>query len=447
MDYVIDDESSVASSVSSSIASGRGLLIDDMSVDDLIEVENEIFKNIECFLAVDILQISNPIYHEKFYTTITDTMYETISSIYDIEVYEDPYTEIEGFVKERVKVYVETMITPQRSYLMGEEVYDRRKSLDDMKCHIESLKNSYQPTQRTEEWYKYRYNLLTASNIGKVLGSEARKNSLIFEKCQPLVINDINSYVNINSPMHWGNKYEPVSLMLYEHVYKTKVEDFGCIRHQDIQCLGASPDGINTDINNNLYGRMVEIKNIVNREITGIPLEAYWIQMQVQMEVCDLEQCDFFETQFKEFETCEEFYASDKEYTGVIIYFIKNNDDTNNTNPNYVYMPLKFMKNNESVNSWIEACITEFESNGEHRFHSTIYWYLDIMSCVLVPRNTLWFNALRPHIISTWDIIMNERKNGYEHRKPKKKSRKCHIVLEEEKRVCEINGDTKIIKF
>ena len=33
----------------------------------------------------------------------------------------------------------------------------------------------------------------------------------------------------------------------------------------------------------------VEIKNIVNREITGIPLEAYWIQMQVQMEVCDLD--------------------------------------------------------------------------------------------------------------------------------------------------------------
>ena len=42
------------------------------------------------------------------------------------------------------------------------------------------------------------------------------------------------------------------------HMYETKVEDFGCI-----QCLGASPDGINTETNSNLYGRMVEIKNIV----------------------------------------------------------------------------------------------------------------------------------------------------------------------------------------
>ena len=100
MDHVIDDESSVVSSLDSSISSSisdRGLLIDNMSVDDLIEVENEIFKSIECFLAVDILQISNPNYYEKFHTTITDTMYETIAAIYDIEVYEDPYTEIEDF--------------------------------------------------------------------------------------------------------------------------------------------------------------------------------------------------------------------------------------------------------------------------------------------------------------------------------------------------------------
>ena len=307
------------------------------------------------------------------------------------------------------------------------------------------MKNSYQPTQRTDEWFKYRYNLLTASNIGKILGSDAKKNSLIFEKCQPLLLTDMNSYVNINSPMHWGNKYEPVSLMVYEYMYETKVEDFGCIKHPDIQCLGASPDGINTDTNSNLYGRMVEIKNIVNREITGIPLEAYWIQMQVQMEVCDLDQCDFFETQFKEFDTSDEFYASDKEYTGVILYFVK--ADGTNTNPEYVYMPLKMMKNKETIKSWIEGCILEFESDGKHRFYSTIYWYLDIMSCVLVPRNKAWFKALRPHIMSTWDIIENERKTGYEHRKPKKRTRKCNIILEPIVSSCILIGDTKIINL
>ena len=51
---------------------------------------------------------------------------------------------------------------------------------------------------------------------------------------------------------------------------------------------------------------MVEIKNIVNREISGRPSEAYWIQMQLQMECCNIDVCDFVETRFKEYETEEE---------------------------------------------------------------------------------------------------------------------------------------------
>ena len=48
---------------------------------------------------------------------------------------------------------------------------------------------------------------------------------------------------------------------------------------------------------------MLEIKNIVNREITGIPKKEYWVQMQMQMEVCAIyEECDFLETRFKEYE-------------------------------------------------------------------------------------------------------------------------------------------------
>jgi hypothetical protein len=60
-----------------------------------------------------------------------------------MEVYEDPYIEIEEFEKEHVRIYVDTMINPQRSYLMLEEIYDRRKNLEDMKYHIQSLNQSY----------------------------------------------------------------------------------------------------------------------------------------------------------------------------------------------------------------------------------------------------------------------------------------------------------------
>lgn len=71
--------------------------------------------------------------------------------------------------------------------------------------------------------------------------------------------------------------------------------------------MGASPDGINVDVNSERYGRMLEIKNIVNREINGIPKKEYWVQMQMQMEVCDLDECDFLETKFVEYENADVF--------------------------------------------------------------------------------------------------------------------------------------------
>ena len=75
---------------------------------------------------------------------------------------------------------------------------------------------------------------------------------------------------------------------------------------------------------------MLEIKNIVNREITGIPKKEYWIQMQVQMEVCELNECDFLETKFFEYESEEDFnsdgnfnYSENNSIKGFIFILLK----------------------------------------------------------------------------------------------------------------------------
>ena len=135
--------------------------------------------------------------------------------------------------------------------------------------------------------------MITASNAYKAFENNTVKNQLIYDKCQP--INEFKEVkmVNTNSTLHWGQKYEPLSVLIYEHKYNTQIEDFGCIQHEKYNFVGASPDGINVDVNSKRYGRMLEIKNIVNREITGIPKKEYWIQMQLQMEVCELDECDF----------------------------------------------------------------------------------------------------------------------------------------------------------
>ena len=52
------------------------------------------------------------------------------------------------------------------------------------------------------------------------------------------------------------------------------------------------------------------------------------------------------------------------------------------------------------------------------------YWYLETISCVLVRRNKLWFNAIKHKLKEVWDIVLKEREDGYEHRKPKKRIKK-----------------------
>ena len=52
------------------------------------------------------------------------------------------------------------------------------------------------------------------------------------------------------------------------------------------------------------------------------------------------------------------------------------------------------------------------------------YWYLEKMSCVLVRRNKLWFNAIKHKFKELWNLILKERQDGYEHRRPKKRVKK-----------------------
>ena len=191
-------------------------------------------------------------------------------------------------------------IRPHRSYKYS--FIRKSLNLEKMKKKIEFLESLYQPEQKTEEWYSHRHGLITASSVWKAFGSPSVQNQLIYEKCMPF---DPTKYsrVNTESSLHWGQKYEVLSKQLYEEINGTKVQEFGCIRHpnSNYYFIGASPDGINVCPLSPLYGRLVEIKNVVSREINGIPKEDYWIQMQIQMEVCNLPECDFEETKFTEY--------------------------------------------------------------------------------------------------------------------------------------------------
>jgi putative phage-type endonuclease len=384
-------------------------VFDDIELKELTNSITNIFND---YILDNILSMSSP----EFDKNLTKYIYEIhaiqLLHLYDISIQYKIRHKIRNLIK-KIKQQQYKKFIPPRSYKTS-FIRDIMPNIESLQRKIDILKLIPQPIQRSEEWYLFRHNLLTASSIWKVFGSQATQNQLIYEKCKTC---SIYKNASTNSPLHWGQKYEPVSVEFYKKLYKTEITDFGCIKHSQYPFIGASPDGINTLSSSPRFGRMLEIKNIVNRIITGIPKLEYWIQMQLQMETCNLNECDFLETKFIEYENENEFikdgsftYSVDNKLKGIIIMFSYEGI------PHYEYAPIYIT--NEEYSIW-EKDILEKNIMGD--WIQNIYWKLEKFSNVLVLRNKLWFAAAVPFINNFWNTIVNERITGFEHRAPKKR--------------------------
>jgi len=372
--------------------------------------------------------ISEPDFHEDLLEEIKDIFYiQFEEQILSSDFVEDDMNEL---LEDAFNIFITTFY-PERSSGEDLEIEDTTNVVEEYKSvkeqKIIGLRDIPQPVQRTPEWYQFRWNLITASNAWKAFESQSTINQLIYEKCQPIKKFDDNNgddeqvkMVNTNTSLHWGQKYEPLSVLIYEHKYKTQVEDFGCIQHPTYKFIGASPDGINVNKSSDRYGRMLEIKNVVSRDINGIPKKEYWVQMQLQMEVCDLDECDFLETKFTEY---PDYNAYKNDITdkmkGVIIYF-----HTKEGKPFYAYKPLELVEEDD-ISKWEDDILSLYQSEEyNYTYMKFIYWKLEVFSCVLVLRNKEWFKNNIPQLEKVWKIIEQERVTGYEHRAPIKKVKK-----------------------
>lgn len=406
-------------------------IIDSFSLPDAFSTEEELelietaYSLIVELLNAEPMLYIQPYFHEYVVLEITELLSSQLAEAisYDIE------HEITSCVEQGMKIFY-TQVAPKRSYrksfIRMNFSLEKESNYLRIKEKLTYLQNVPQPEQRTAEWYNFRYRYLTASSIWKAFISDSTRNQLIFDKCKPLNIEKY-SHTSTDSPMHWGHKYEPVTVQLYEKLYQTKVSDFGCIPHKTLHYLAASPDGINTLETSPRYGRMLEIKNIVNREIDGNPKMEYWIQMQLQMEVCNLNECDFLETRFKEYLDEEEYLKDEREdlKKGIMMQFMVGGQ------PHYEYAPLNISK--ETFLEWEETMMVKHDND---MWVKNIYWYLDELSCVLVLRNKFWFKYAIPILNDVWKTIEHEKINGYQHRSPNKK-------IKLDKNVVVVKSDTK----
>lgn len=389
-----------------------GILIEDISILFEVLIKNNVKYN------------HQPDFEENIYTDIFDIL-KTQLSISDSDYV--AINKLENVIKYVLNNYCYKYISPKRAIPVKIPEPLSEDVIKKLKDKIKYLENIPQPEQRTDEWYIFRHGLITASNAWKCFGSQSQRNSIIYEKCKPLILNNEieqqnpsdtnNSYVNTQTTLHFGQKYEPLSVLYYEYIYKTRVGEFGCIPHPKYSFLGASPDGINIDPESSLFGVMLEIKNICNREITGNPKLEYWVQTQLQMETCDLNKCHFLETRFIEYASKEDFdkdgtfqKTEDGKYKGIILHY------KGDGKPLYEYSPFNCTK--DDYDKWESEM---FEKHKDLELLEYLYWKLAEVSCVNIVRNKKWFNEVIKEISETWDIILKERETGYEHRMPKRR--------------------------
>ena len=400
--------------------------------EDPADIEERIFEEIDDYVANNPLRISRPNIESEIAAEINTLLFE--EWLEEELCDEEDLPEIREWIQKTVTMYFEcaTSIPPRQGGEAAAMTPLRRASIA-RKMH--SLSIIQTPPQRTAEWYDTRYNLITASNLWKALGTEAQQNQLIVEKCQSFdqfkedCAKQMSGSISSDNPMAWGQKYEPVTALIYQRKNQTTIGEYGCIIHPEWPFMGASPDGINADPESPLYGRMLEIKNIVNREIDGIPSTAYWIQTQIQMEVCDLDECDFVETRFKEYASKQDYEESANPWKGVILTFVPrikieqtlsyHRSASEKKPPIHEYW---ISDETTTLDEWIQS---------KRQYHTTDYvlshcdyWGLDQYSCVLIKRNRVWFEAAVPQIEAIWRTIERERVTGCEHRAPKKRAPK-----------------------
>ena len=181
--------------------------------------------------------------------------------------------------------------------------------------HFQKLFHTPQPEQRTKEWFDFRYLRVTASDTATAVDLNPYEpyENFIVKKCDP----DFPFLDNIHC--HHGKKYEPIATMIYEHIYNNKVTEFGCLPSSKYPILAASPDGICSKSTldgqfSDRLGTMLEIKCPVTRHIYtqgkicgGICPFYYFCQIQQQLICCDLEKCDFWQCQIKEYESRNDY--------------------------------------------------------------------------------------------------------------------------------------------
>lgn len=288
------------------------------------------------------------------------------------------------FVEECMTVFTATAGSAAWSVMPPEERVAR----------VEALMALPQVPQRTRDWYLQGRQVLTASEFATILGTPRAVGVLAVHKAAPLPEGDLTNRLACATtemgPMDWGVRFEPIVKQILTARWGAEIVELGRLLHPTDPRLAASPDGLilrATDPDR--VGRLVEIKCPIRREITGqIPFE-YWCQMQIQMEVADIDECEYVEVKlnsaYKAVPMCAEARGERHLYSGTM--WLLQHPDT--LDLCYAHTDLELADLGGA--GW---CIVE-----------TIPWNLDGLYTQVVRRDRAWFAGTEAARAAFWEKV------------------------------------------
>jgi putative phage-type endonuclease len=408
------------------------------NLNGMVSVASEIIKKANKIITFeDLTSLKNQVYNEcikKYDDTSLEKIDEIFNRILSINYVYNKLTHTNGknSFREFEEGYPDIMVP------------DKYKPIE---AQFNKLKLLPQPAQRSQEWYDYRYNRITASDTASAIDLNPYEpvESFILKKCDP------NFPFRDNDNVYHGKKYEPVATMIYEHIYNTRVYEFGALPSEKYKILGASPDGICSKYTlDNMFserlGTMLEIKCPVTREITTsgksmgeICPYYYYCQVQQQLLCCELDVCDFWQCRLSEYANRNEYLADisgsknsignnaekveidSRLNKGIIIEFypkiFKPEFDGDNIRwkSKYIY-PKRMDMDTMQYDMWVLKIMNEYktlypEIDKDYYFNNIIYWKLEITHNLPIKRDDKFMETILPVLEETWKKIVYYRKN------------------------------------
>jgi putative phage-type endonuclease len=281
-----------------------------------------------------------------------------------------------------------------------------------LRKRVKQLQKKPQPEQRTPEWFSQRQTKITASEAAsclfksekvckkyietfKLTNFKLNENESVnpYESREDYIIKKCSAFYGENvfrDTPHtlWGKKYEEVATRLYRKLHNTNVIEFGLLNHSRLKWLAASPDGITED------GIMLEIKCPKSRKIDlQAPTLYYYIQMQIQLECTNLEQCDFLECEIKECENEEDwinYQLQENQFKGIVL----------GTQDNYIYPP-DILNTDDDYLLW----------KNENKELLPSYYIITKYNIMHIKRDREWFDLNKKDMKQVWEIVQKLQSN------------------------------------